>query len=101
MTKSLFKSTILSAFLCLTAVAQAPTGTITGRVTDGTGAAIPGAKITIEAESTGFKQTQTSGNDGRFVQPSLLPTSYKVTAEKTGFSKFVTTAVDLDASQLR
>ncbi len=99
MTKSLFKSTILSALLCFSALAQAPTGTITGRVTDGSGGAIPGAKITIEAETTGFKQTQTSNAEGRYVQPSLLPGSYKVTSEKTGFSKFVTTGIGLDASQ--
>ena len=74
MTKSLFQSIILSALLCFPAAAQAPTGTVTGRVTDASGAAIPGAKITIEAERTGFKQTQASGADGRFVQPSLLPT---------------------------
>ena len=99
MTKSLFQSIILSALLCFPAAAQAPTGTVTGRVTDASGAAIPGAKITIEAERTGFKQTQASGADGRFVQPSLLPTSYKVTAEKTGFSKFITTGIQLEASQ--
>ncbi len=99
MTKFLFQSTILSAFLCLTAWAQAPTGTITGRVTDGSGAAVPGAKITLEVETTGFKQTQTADANGRFVQTSLLPGVYRVTGEKAGFSKYVTSGIDLDASQ--
>ena len=80
-------------------VAQAPTGTIIGGVSDGTGAIVPGVKITIESESTGFKQTQSSGTDGRFVQPSLLPGSYRVVAEKAGFSKFITTRVNLVAAE--
>ena len=99
MKKSLLQSTILSAFLCLMAWAQAPTGTITGRVTDASGAAVPGAKITLEVETTGFKQTQTSDANGRFVQTSLLPGVYRVTGEKSGFSKNVTSGIDLDASQ--
>ena len=99
MTNTLLKSLIVSALLCCTAAAQAPTGTITGRVTDGTGAIMPGVKITIEAESTGFKQTRTSASDGRFVQPSLLPGLYRVIAEKAGFSKFVTTGVKLDTAE--
>ena len=93
------KSLLLSVLLCFTAAAQAPTGTITGRVVDASGSAVPGAKLTIEAESTGFKQTQTSSSDGRFVQPSLLPGFYKIIAEKAGFSKFITSGLKLDSSE--
>ena len=99
MLKSLCQSFMLAMLLFNSVFAQAPTGTITGRVSDGTGAVIPGVKVTFEEENLGFKQTQTSGNDGRFVQPSMRPGSYRVTAEKAGFSKSVSTGVNLDASE--
>ncbi len=99
MLKTLRQSTLLAALLCCSLSAQAPTGRISGRVADGSGGVIPGAKISIESEATGFKQTQSSGADGRFVQPSLLPGSYRVTAEKTGFAKSVVAGVNLDASE--
>ena len=99
MLRSLCQSVMLAMLLFSSVFAQAPTGTITGRVSDGTGAFIPGTKITLESETTGFKQTQTSGSDGRFVQTSLRPGSYRVSAEKAGFSKFVTTGINLDASE--
>ena len=50
-------------------------------------------------ETTGFKQTQTADANGRFVQTSLLPGVYRVTGEKAGFSKNITSGINLDASQ--
>ena len=79
---------------------QAPTGIIQGRVGDATGAGIPSAKVTIEALQTGFKQTQTTNIEGRFVQAALLPGQYRVIVEKAGFSKYITTNLDVDASQV-
>ena len=90
---------LLTAVSLPTLLGQAPTGIIQGRVTDATGAAIVGANVTIEAQQTGFKQTQTTNADGRFVQPALPPAAYRVTVEKTGFSKYITNDLNLNAAQ--
>ncbi len=76
--------------------AQTTTGTIQGRVTDGTGSVIPQAKVTIQNEATSVPQVLQSGSEGNFVQPYVPPGVYTVTAEKEGFDKAVTTGVRLN-----
>ena len=82
---------------CASAFGQAPTATLQGHVNDPAGAAVPAAKVTIENEQTGVKQTLSSNAEGRFVQPSLLAGQYRVTVEKPGFSRSVTNDISLDA----
>ena len=79
--------------------AQTTTGTIQGRVTDGSGSVIPEAKITILNEATGVQQVVQSSSEGNFVQPYVLPGVYTVTVEKEGFDKSVTTGVRLNVQQ--
>ncbi|MGH9848533.1 MAG: carboxypeptidase-like regulatory domain-containing protein, partial [Blastocatellia bacterium] len=73
--------------LCLSAFAfaQADRGTITGTVTDSTGAAVPGAKVTVTNAATNAGSTAMTSGDGVFTIPALPPGSYKVRIEKTGF----------------
>ena len=79
--------------------AQTTTGTIQGRVTDGSGSVIPEAKITILNQATGVQQVVQSSSEGNFVQPYVLPGVYTVTVEKEGFDKYVTTGVRLNVQQ--
>ena len=79
--------------------AQTTTGTIQGRVTDGSGSVIPEAKITILNEATGVQQVVQSSSEGNFVQPYVLPGLYTVTVEKEGFDKSVTTGIRLNVQQ--
>jgi Carboxypeptidase regulatory-like domain len=58
-------------------------GGISGRVTDSTGAVIPNAKITINGP-TG-ERVVTANESGEFDLENLIPGSYKVKAEQTGF----------------
>lgn len=100
MLQNRFSAVLASAIATMLSLsAQAPTGSIQGLVMDSTGAAVAAAKVTIEAQQTGFKQTQTTNVEGRFVQPALLPGAYRVTVEKAGFSKYVTSNLNLDAAQ--
>ncbi len=62
-------------------------GTITGTVTDPSGAVIPGATITVTDLSTKQTRTTVSGKEGLFVIPDVQPGNYDVTATKSGFSK--------------
>src|ERR1017187_10491139 len=61
--------------LLLTAVgallAQAPTGTIAGTVTDQSGAVVPNAKITIVNKDTGSTREMLAGTDGTFSSRGL------------------------------
>jgi len=68
------------------AAAQATTGTISGRVVDGQGLAVPGAAVTVTGPQ-GVKTT-TTDSGGRFSIPFLIPGSYDVKAELQGFKTF-------------
>jgi len=73
--------------------AQQYSGSITGAVTDSTGAAIPGATITITNVGTGAKVTQKSGGDGGFTFAQLPVGTYEVTVTQTNFKEFTETGV--------
>ncbi len=61
--------------------AQAPTGTIAGRITDPTGAAIPGARIVVTNKQTRAQRALVATNQGDYSAPALLAGLYEVTAE--------------------
>jgi outer membrane receptor protein involved in Fe transport len=65
---------------------QAETGQIVGTVTDPSGAAIPGAMMTVKSITTGVVRTQNATDLGTFVFPNLLPDTYELTAEAPGFT---------------
>ncbi len=73
--------------LCATARAQtATTGAIVGRVVDSSGAAIPGATVTVRNTATGdFRQT-TAGPQGEFRFSSLPPDAWNVILGHAGFA---------------
>ena len=53
--------------------AQVPTGVITGSVSDGTGARIAGATVTVTNKDTGLKRTVVTSNLGDYTVSVLLP----------------------------
>ena len=81
---------LLCAALALgTSVASAQStsaGTLTGTVTDATGALIPGATVTVLDPATKSKFTVTSNKDGQYTLSNIQPGNYDVTAAKSGFS---------------
>jgi hypothetical protein len=64
-------------------------GTMTGVVTDSTGAVVPDATVTIKEKSTSSIQTQTTNTAGRYTFVNLRPGDYEVTISKSGFAKDV------------
>ncbi len=98
---------LLALMTCLVAFAQAPTGIITGVVTDETGAVIPNVTVTITNKTIGGARTATTNAEGLFSAPALLAGDYEVRAESPGFRTLqrdatvqagVTTTVNLPMS---
>ncbi|MGC2299717.1 MAG: carboxypeptidase regulatory-like domain-containing protein [Acidobacteriaceae bacterium] len=82
----------LAACFCGTpAVAQtgASSGTVTGTVTDPTGAVLPGATVTILNPVSQYQRTATTDNAGHFQIPNVPYNSYHMTVSMTGFGTFV------------
>ncbi|HLI78034.1 MAG TPA: carboxypeptidase-like regulatory domain-containing protein, partial [Acidobacteriaceae bacterium] len=78
------------AFLLLTtmsaplAVAQVLYGTVTGTVTDPSGANIPNAKITVTNQANGETRETTTGGQGEYLVPNLEPGPYTVSIAPVG-----------------
>jgi hypothetical protein len=69
--------------------AQAVTGTISGTVTDASGAVIAGANIEVKNTATGVTQTTVSNDQGRYNVPDLNVSTYDVQASKQGFETVI------------
>ncbi|MGC2329870.1 MAG: TonB-dependent receptor [Candidatus Acidiferrales bacterium] len=79
---------VMAALSCQPAWSQAETGSITGTVTDSTGAVIPGATVTAKSVATSAERTVQSGPTGRYVIEGLIPGIYQVTASSGNFQPF-------------
>jgi hypothetical protein len=75
--------------------AQESRGTIVGRVTDPSGAAIPAANIEVTSRAQGVKQSFTTNESGLYQAPYLIPGTYEVAVSVTGFKRAVQ-AVQVD-----
>ncbi len=67
------------------AVAQTTLGRIAGSVLDSSGAALPGATVTLTNENTNQVQTAVAGGNGSYLFPQVTPGSYKVEVALQGF----------------
>ena len=61
------------------------TSAIVGQVSDASGAAVPGATVTIRNTETGLQRIATTDDSGRFNFPQLKPGAYTVRVEAQGF----------------
>src|SRR3954451_1269018 len=79
----------------LPSVAQDSRGTILGRVSDQSGAAIENAKVEAVNVDTGVRSTSTSNSSGDYIVPYLLPGNYNVSVEQPGFKRYSRAGVTL------
>jgi len=80
---------LLGLFVALVPVkAQDARGTILGRVTDQSGAAMAGVQIEVVNTDTGVRATSTSNSSGDYILPYLLPGPYNITVEQQGFRRY-------------
>jgi len=80
---------LLAALACMIALAQAPTGIITGTLTDESGAVIPNASVTVTSKATGVARSLTTNAGGLFSAPALPAGDYTVKGEAQGFRTVV------------
>src|SRR2546426_12200845 len=79
--------------------AQGVRATIVGRVTDDSGAVVPGANITITNIGTNESRSVVVNDSGEYAIPQLAPGQYTLTAEYTGFNKAVRSGIVLETNQ--
>ena len=87
-------------FVTVTASAQA-TGGLSGTVTDGNGALVPGTSIGVKNVATNLIRSTTTNEDGRWTLTVLPVGRYDVSYEKEGFKKSVSHGIDVEASVSR
>jgi len=67
---------------------QAESGTVSGTITDNTGAVVPGATVTMTSVNTAQTRSAVTGSAGEYAVPSLRPDTYSITVEREGFQKY-------------
>jgi hypothetical protein len=101
MRKYTLKLGILWVILCLaTGMAQVFTATVSGLVTDPSGAGIVGARVKVVNLETSDSREVVTGSDGRYTISQLKPGPYEVTVEAKGFQRFVEKSLTVQASQV-
>ena len=80
-------------------VAQGYFGTVSGTLTDSSGAIVQGARVTLQDEQKGYTFIAKSDSNGRYLFASIPPGTYSVTAEMKGFQKTEIDHIKLNVSE--
>ena len=80
-----FTVVCLITFLAAVCLYGQATGSISGTVTDATGAAIPGAKVTFTVPATGLSRSTNTNESGEYIFPLLGVAVYNLNVEGQGF----------------
>ncbi len=91
---------LLATFSALLAWGQSTTAQLTGKVTDTSGAALPGAKIVVTNAGTGAVRGTISNEVGNYAVPLLEPGAYDLRVEKEGFAAVVQNGLILHVDQV-
>ncbi len=86
---------LFSLAAAVPAKAQVSGATLTGGITDESGAGVPDATVTIKNVGTGVVREVTTNGDGLYSAPNLLPGDYEVTVLAKGFQAVVQKGVTL------
>src|SRR6266852_5979874 len=83
-----------------TANAQSTGGRIRGTVTDATGGAVAGAKVTIVNQANGSERDTETGSTGDYIFLEVPVGTYEVQVNQTGFKKYVRKGIALDLNEV-
>ena len=90
---------VFLSFLAAVAGAQVTTGTIAGTVRDSTGGVAAGATVTVTETGKGTSSTYVTDANGAYTAPFLIPGTYEVAVELSGFKKHLRRGIVLQVNQ--
>ena len=97
--KNLWKITsallVALVFAPLPALAQFDSATVLGRITDQSGAAVPGATVTLTNQATGITATTVTSTSGEYQFLNVRIGTYRLEAELSGFATGVAPVVNV------
>ncbi|MCU1324406.1 MAG: hypothetical protein JWM43_4055 [Acidobacteriaceae bacterium] len=102
LTTKIFTALVLAVALCMSGSAVRAFGQASsssdavGKVTDPSGASIPGATIYLVNNATGAQRTATTNDSGDWSIPNIPPANYRVRIEKQGFKTSEIKALDVE-----
>ena len=101
LTRKFVRSFALITFMLVPALSwgQNNNASISGQVTDPSGAVIPGVEMKLTAGSTGVVAHFTSGPDGLYAFQNLLRDTYVLSASAKGFRDFVQSGITVNLNQ--
>src|SRR6201993_4587412 len=79
--------------------AQAYFGTVSGELTDASGAVVQGASVMLSDEEKGFNFITTSDSSGHYLFRSVAPGLYSITVDAKGFAKIASAPFKVDVNQ--
>src|SRR3974390_492896 len=91
---------VLVLLLTCSSAALAQNASITGTVTDASGAVIVGANVAAKNAATASERSARTGETGTFRIFELQPGSYEVTVSQSGFKSFVVGSLTLNVGQV-
>ncbi len=80
----------LAAMLCVPALAQTTSGSVTGQITDPSGAAVPNATVNLIEKATGTVRTIQTNGSGEYTFPDVAIGTYEVDVTSSSFRKSIT-----------
>src|SRR5882762_4445735 len=89
----------IGTFFASHAHAQISGATLSGTVTDASGAVVPQATISMKNVATGVTRSNNTSSAGYYSAPNLLPGIYEVRAEAKGFTSKIQTGVNLTVGE--
>src|SRR5689334_5720115 len=91
-------SAALAALFSVGALSQTQLATVSGAITDPSGALVPGVSVTIVSQGTGLKRSTLTDTGGQYRFAGLPTGNYSLRIEKTGFQSRVREGVQLSSA---
>ena len=100
MTRNPVCSLVLLVFAALSLLAQMDRGTLTGSITDPSGAVIPAVKVSVRNTATNARYETEAASGGQYTMASLPPGPYEITFAAPSFKKLVRGGIELSATDV-